>query len=205
MNTMIRGILLGLSITAPIGPTNIEVIRRGTREGWRSAASFCLGVMVALLLYLFLVAFGLSFLTESVLFNTLLTAFGVLVLAYLAYNSMRDFIAGRELELDEGASGNKHFISGVVLTIANPAVLLLWTGIMAADLAASSASMDQGFLLTLGILIGVALFFTVLIILIHHGRKFLRGRYLGVVSLLAGLVLLFFCIRFAYDLLGRFF
>jgi len=65
MNTILRGILLGLSITAPVGPTNIEVIRRGTREGWRSARAFCLGVMVALVIYLLLVAFGLSFLTGS--------------------------------------------------------------------------------------------------------------------------------------------
>lgn len=160
--------------------------------------------MVALLLYLFLVAFGLSFLTESVLFTTVLTALGVLVLAYLAYNSIRDFLAGTELELDEGASGQGHFCPGVVLTIANPAVLLLWTGIMAADLAASSASRGQGFLLSLGILIGVALFFTILMLLIHHGRKYLRGRYLRVVSLVARLVLLYFCVKFAYDLLERF-
>ncbi len=205
MNTVIRGIIFGLSITAPIGPTNIEVIRRGIRDGWRSAASFCLGVMVALLLYLLLVAFGLSFLTDSDLFNTVLTALGVLVLAYLAYSSMRDFFAGTELDLDQEAGSKGHFLPGVVLTIANPAVLLLWTGIMAADLAVSSASIGEGFQLSSGILIGVVVFFTILTLLVHHGRRFLRQRYLKYVSLLAGLVLIFFCIKFAYDLLGRFF
>ena len=44
MSTLLRGILLGLSITAPIGPTNVEVIRRGAQEGWKSARAFCLGV-----------------------------------------------------------------------------------------------------------------------------------------------------------------
>jgi hypothetical protein len=29
-----QAVVLGLSITAPVGPTNIEVLRRGTREGW---------------------------------------------------------------------------------------------------------------------------------------------------------------------------
>jgi threonine/homoserine/homoserine lactone efflux protein len=204
MSTIIRGIILGLSITAPIGPTNIEVIRRGTKEGWRSAAIFCLGVMVALVLYLLLVTFGLSFLTESAAFNTLLTSFGILVLAYLAYNSIRDFFGGTEIDLDEQASANKHFIPGIVLTISNPAILLLWTGIMGADLAASRASMDHGFLLSCGILIGVAVFFTILTLLVHYGQKFLRQRVLKYVSLVAGVVLLFFCVRFAYDLLGRF-
>ncbi|MGD8967451.1 MAG: LysE family transporter [Anaerolineae bacterium] len=204
MSTIIRGIILGLSITAPIGPTNIEVIRRGTREGWRSAAMFCLGAFVALVVYLLLVTFGLSFLTESPIFNTLLTASGVLVLAFLSYSSLRDFFAGADIDPDERAGGNRHFIPGVVLTISNPAILLIWTGIMGADLASTGASVAQGFLLSLGILIGAAVFFALLTIVIHHGRKFLRQRYLRVVSLVAGVVLLFFCVRFAYNLVTRF-
>lgn len=204
MNTIIRGIVLGLSITAPIGPTNIEVIRRGTKGGWRPAAIFCLGVITALVLYLLLVTFGLSFLTESAVFNTLLTSFGVLVLAYLSYNSFRDFFAETELDLDEQVSGNNQFIPGLVLTISNPAILLLWTGIMGADLAASRASAGQGLLLSFGILIGGAVFFAILTLLIHYGRKFLRQRYFKYVSLVAGVVLLFFCTRFAYALLVRF-
>jgi threonine/homoserine/homoserine lactone efflux protein len=204
MNTIIRGIVLGLSITAPVGPTNVEVIRRGAREGWKSAATFCLGVIVALVLYLLLVVFGLSFLVESNVFNTLLVLFGVIVLAYLSYNSIKDFFSDKEMDLGEEASSNKHFVPGIVLTISNPAVLLLWTGIMGADLAGSGASLAEGLNLSVGILIGVAIFFTCLTILIHYGRKFLQQRYLKYVSLVAGIVQLFFCIRFAYDLLERF-
>jgi threonine/homoserine/homoserine lactone efflux protein len=204
MNTIIRGIVLGLSITAPVGPTNVEVIRRGAREGWRSAATFCLGVIVALVLYFLLVVFGLSFLVESTVFNTLLMLFGVIVLAYLSYSSIKDFFSGKEMDLGEEASSNKHFVPGIVLTISNPAVLLLWTGIMGADLAGSGASLAEGLNLSFGILIGVAIFFTCLTILIHYGKKFLQQRYLKYVSLVAGIVQLFFCIKFAYDLLGQF-
>jgi threonine/homoserine/homoserine lactone efflux protein len=204
MDTILRGILLGLSITAPIGPTNIEIIRRGAQGGWKSARAFCLGVIVALVIYLLLVVLGLSFLTEAELFNTVLTILGVFVLAYLSYNSLKDFFSGGEIELGEGGSGNRHFLPGVVLTISNPAILLLWTGIMGADLAASGASIGQGLLLSLGILIGVVVFFTLLIFLIHSGRKFLRQRYVKYVSLVAGIVLMIFCVRFAYGLLAQF-
>ena len=107
MSTIIRGIVLGFSITAPVGPTNVEVIRRGAQEGWRSAGAFCLGVIAALVLYLLLVVVGLSFLTESKLFNIVLTILGVIVLAYLSYSSLRDFFSGIEIEFDEGVSGNK--------------------------------------------------------------------------------------------------
>lgn len=204
MSTLLRGILLGLSITAPIGPTNVEVIRRGAQQGWKSARAFCLGVIVALVIYLLLVVLGLSFLTESELFNIVLTTLGVLVLAYLSYNALKDFFSGSEIEFEEGGSGKGHFVPGIVLTISNPAILLLWTGIMGADLAASGASLSQGLMLSIGILMGVILFFTILIFLIHYGRKFLQQRVIKYVSLAAGVVLFLFCVRFAYGLLVRF-
>jgi threonine/homoserine/homoserine lactone efflux protein len=204
MSTIIRGIILGLSITAPIGPTNVEVIRRGVKEGWKSAFVFCLGVMVALILYLLLVVFGLSFLTESPVFNTVLTAFGVLVLAFLSYNSFKDFYTGEEIDVSDQVTGNVHFVPGIVLTISNPAILLLWTGIMGADLAASRSSLGEGLSLGLGILIGVFIFFLSLTALIHYGRRFLQQRYFRYVSLVAGIMLLYFCIRFAYSLLTPF-
>jgi threonine/homoserine/homoserine lactone efflux protein len=203
MNTILRGIILGLSITAPIGPTNIEIIRRGTMDGWRAAVTFCLGVIVALLLYLVLVTTGLAFLTDSVLFNVLLTILGIFMLAYLAYTSIKDFFNGSALDIEGQSQDNKHFIPGIVLTIANPAILLLWTGIMGADLASTSATIKQGLLLSTGILIGVALLFTVLTALVHYGRTFLKQRYLRYVSLVAGIVLLTFCIRFIWDLVTQ--
>ena len=95
MSTLLRGILLGLSITAPIGPTNVEVIRRGAQQGWKSARAFCLGVIVALVIYLLLVVLGLSFLTESELFNIVLTTLGVLVLIYPITRSRISFQAVR--------------------------------------------------------------------------------------------------------------
>jgi threonine/homoserine/homoserine lactone efflux protein len=204
MSILLQGIILGLSITAPIGPTNIELMRRGTKEGPRAAIAFWLGVMVALVLYLLFVVFGLSFLTGSRVFKMLLTACGVVVLAYLSYNSIKDFFSFRETELEEKPGSNKHFVPGIVLTISNPAVLLLWTGIMGANLAASRASVGQGLLLSLGIMIGVAVFFVALTILIHYGRKLLQRRFLKYVSLVAGIVLLVFCVKFTYNLLNQF-
>ena len=204
MYTILRGIMLGLTITAPIGPTNIEIIRRGTREGWRAAASFSLGVMVALVLYLALVTAGLSFITESATFTTLLTITGICVLTYLAYQSIKDFFTGTDLELDESSRGDGHFIPGILLTITNPAILLLWTGIMGADLAINRDLATQGLLLSLGILIGVAIFFITLTLLVHYGRKFLRQQYFRYVSLTAGIVLLCFCFQFTRDLLIKF-
>lgn len=204
MKIILKGILLGLAITAPIGPTNIEVIRRGLKEGWKSAFIFCIGVMIALIIYLVLVVFGLSFLTESDLFNTILLIFGVIVLFYLAYNAIRDFFKNKELAVSGEVDGRKHFIPGIVLTLSNPAVLLLWTGIMGADLAANKGSFEEGLLLSTGILIGVLIFFIALTIIIYGGARFINQKNFRYISLTAGLVLLYFGLKFGYKLLLKF-
>ncbi len=202
MPGMINGVLLGLSIAAPIGPTNIEVIRRGLKEGWKSSAVFCLGVNVVLIVYLMLVISGLSFLAKSELFNNLLLLFGVLVLFYLAYNSFADFFKNRKLDLSAKAGSGNNFIPGVVLTISNPAVLLFWTGILGADLASSSATFENGLKLSLGILIGVILFTSFLILLVQFGRRFVTASNFKYVSLAAGFVLAYFAAMFGLKLLS---
>lgn len=204
MEIILEGIILGLSITAPVGPTNIEVIRRGLKEGWKSAFAFCLGVMVALIIYLLLVVFGLSSLTESKVFNIIILIFGVIVLFYLAYLSIKDFFNKKELEISGKTNNKKHFIQGIVLTISNPAVLLLWTGIMGADFVANNSSLERGGILSIGILIGVLIFFITLTALIHGGRKFINKKNFRYVSLIAGLILLYFAIKFGYELILKF-
>ncbi len=200
MDVVIKGILLGLSIAAPIGPTNIEIIRRGLKEGWKSSALFFLGVLVALIIYLLIVVLGLVVLTQSKIFNIILLALGVAVLFYLAYCSFKDFFNSKELDLSGKANNKSNFFPGIILTISNPVVLLFWTGIMGADLASSKSSLARGLNLSLGIIIGAILFTSCLIILVHGGHKFITQRNFKYVTLIAGVVLLYFAISFGLKL-----
>jgi len=204
MKTVIEGIILGLSITAPIGPTNIEVIRRGLKEGWKSSSAFCMGVIIALVIYLVVVAFGLSFLTKSELFNTVLLFFGVVVLVYLAVGALRDFFRQKKLAVSGVTEDSrKHLVPGIVLTISNPAVLLLWTGIMGANLAATEGAVQKSVFLISGILVGVTLFFISLNVLIHFGRRLINGRNFRYISLGAGLILFYFACKFGCQLFEK--
>jgi threonine/homoserine/homoserine lactone efflux protein len=201
IQTIMRGIILGLSITAPIGPTNIEIIRRGTRYGWRAAVVFCLGVMIALILYLCLVGIGLTFLIQSSIFNIVLSIAGIVVLGFLSYSSIKDFFIGVDIDKGELSPSKQHFLPGIIMTISNPAILVLWTGIMGADLASSDYSAGNGLFLSAGILVGVALFFTAITLLIHFSRKILLKHVFKYISLVAGLILAFFCLRIIWQLI----
>jgi threonine/homoserine/homoserine lactone efflux protein len=198
---IIEGILLGLSVAAPIGPTNVELIRRGLKSGFWAGIRFALGVEVVLVLYLAAVFAGLSFLTDLAWVNTLLTLFGLLVLFYLGYGSLRDFVRREQLDMEDGAQDERHFVSGILLTITNPAVLLFWSGIIGANVATRAFSLADSLLVSAGILIGVGVWLLLLSLLLHGGRRYVTPRVFGYVSLVAGLVLIGFGLTFGYRLL----
>jgi threonine/homoserine/homoserine lactone efflux protein len=176
------------------------MIRRGLRSGFWACILFAAGVEVALIAYLFAVFAGLSFLTEAELFNLLLSVFGVVVLFYLGFVSIKDFLNRHNLDLDASRGDEQHLVSGVVLTIANPAVLLFWSGIIGANLATKEFSPGTSLLISGGILTGVAIWLLFLSTLIHGGRRFLTPQVFGYISLIAGLVLIGFGLSFGYRL-----
>lgn len=198
MPLLFEGVILGLSVAAPIGPTNIEMIRRGLKGGFWSCVLFAAGVEVALVAYLVAIFGGLSFLTEVELFNIILSAFGILVLFYMGYVNIKDFFERHNLNIDTREQDDKHFVSGILLTVTNPAVLLFWSGIIGANVAARDFSLHNSLMISGGILIGVTIWFLALSALLHGGRKYITPRVFGYVSVIAGLVLIGFGLSFGY-------
>ena len=124
---------------------------------------------------------------------------------YLAAGGLGDFFRKKELDISgDTENSRKHLLPGIVLTISNPAVLLLWTGIMGANIAATEGAVHESVFLIGGILIGVTVFFISLNVLIHFGRRLINGRNFKYISLGASLILFYFVFKFGYQLCGKF-
>jgi threonine/homoserine/homoserine lactone efflux protein len=198
MPLILEGIALGLSVAAPIGPTNIEMIRRGLKGGFWPCVLFGAGVEVALVAYLVAIFGGLSFLTEAELFNVVLSAFGILVLFYMGCVNIKDAFERHNLTIDTKEQDDRHFVSGILLTITNPAVLLFWSGIIGANVAARDFNLHSSLMISGGILTGVTIWVLALSALLHGGRRYITPRVFGYVSAIAGLVLIGFGLSFGY-------
>lgn len=166
MDVVIQGFLFGIALNAPMGPTNVEVIRRGIAQGWKASVLFVLGNMTVFCLYFILIIFGFSFLSQSKLFNTILLAFGVIVLLYLSYDALNDFRQKKEIDLAEKKNDKDNFISGILLSFGNPALFLILIGLIGADLSNNALSLSRGFLLGLGMILSYIIFFTGFIIVV---------------------------------------
>src|SRR5213594_2563169 len=90
------GVLLGLSIAAPLGPVNVEIIRRGLRSGFQAALRVGLGSTLAELLYVAITYLGVAPLISRPSFRIALYIAAALVLGALAKSSLKEAFASKE-------------------------------------------------------------------------------------------------------------
>lgn len=195
------GIILGLSVAAPIGPVNIAVIRRGLVAGFFPAWMLGLGAAVADTFYVILVFLGLaSVLTESILFRLALWIIGGVFLIYLGVTSARP--PSIDTSISTTSPKELHpFLTGLGMTLLNPMTIVSWLAIGGAFF--STIALVQrgvsGAVFVAGIFAGSALWFSSIAAVLHFARRWVNDRALRIVSLIASLVLIAFGLGFVWQ------
>ena len=199
--TLLQNILLGLTLAAPIGPVNLEIIRRGLHSGFKQAFLTGAGAMSADATYLTLIFFGLISFLNIALMKIALGLFGSFILIYLGFISAKEFF--RESSAAESKKGRlfeSSFITGYVLAVSSPMTIVWWTGVFGALLIAQAHTQTtlSAFLSCLSILLGCFIWVFFLAAALHWGKKIINEKIVGFVSLIAGIFLMVFGIYFLY-------
>ncbi|MDE6418805.1 MAG: LysE family transporter [Duncaniella sp.] len=130
---LMKGALVGLLISAPMGPIGMLVIQRTLSRGRHPALFTGMGASLSDIIYCMLTAFGFSFVTGFIeTHQSLLQLVGSLVLAvYAVYlffsNPSRVLKAG--VPVSNGFL--REFATGFFLTFSNPLILFLIIGLYA--------------------------------------------------------------------------
>ncbi|PYZ95011.1 hypothetical protein CR194_05710 [Salipaludibacillus keqinensis] len=195
---LIRQIVLGLSIAAPIGPINVEIIRRGINQGFWPSLLVGAGGMSADLLIMFLMYQGLSsFLTLSSVQLVLLT-FGAFVLTYTGFQGLKPkgdtlHLSTEDLrDLDEKKDLLGSYLTGATIAAFNPLNLLFWLGIYGSVLSESfrNENVLQAFYINSAVFIGIGLWNLNLALSVFFGKKMLNPFILKGICIVASAVLL---------------
>jgi threonine/homoserine/homoserine lactone efflux protein len=192
VQAFLRGIVMGLSIAAPVGPIAVIVIRRTLTDG-RLAGLVCgLGCSAALALYGGVVGLGLAAVAGAVLAcQTPLLVGGGLFLGYLGVAIART--PGALPMAASGASWGglwRAFAATFALTLVNPIVVVYFLATIAADGAAHAAGPSGGAApLVLGVFAGSALWWAALSGGVGLLRARLEARWLGWANRVSGLVI----------------
>jgi threonine/homoserine/homoserine lactone efflux protein len=127
----LKGLLLGFSIAAPIGPIGVLCIRRTLHGGMGSGVMSGLGTAVADAAYGLIAAFGVTAVSSLLLeHNAALRLCGGLFLIYLGCGIFRSHPA----EIPSGGpltSRFGDFGSAFILTLTNPLTILSFTAVFA--------------------------------------------------------------------------
>ena len=188
----LRGLLIGLSVAAPVGPMGVLCIRRTLADGRVAGLITGLGVATADGIYAGIAGFGLSVVAALLLGGQgWIRGIGGLFLCYLGIRTARTSPAEKAADAVAGRTLLRMYASALALTLANPATILSFIAIFA-GLGGGGRGGRNAALLVFGVLAGSALWW----LLLSTGVAALRGRItppmLRWINRLSGAVLVLF-------------
>ncbi len=199
--SLLQNILLGLSLAAPFGPVNVEIVRRGLDSGFKQAFVTGLGAMTADATYLTIIFFGLVSFLKMPLMKIFFALIGSLILIYLGVGSVKDFLGKTDYDEKQNRRFFKNpYVAGYVIALSCPITIVWWTGVFGALLASQDSIQTNfsAYLSCLTILFGCFIWIVFLSAALHRGRKIVSEKMIRFVSLIAGMCLTGFGAVFLY-------
>ena len=178
LSFLLRGLVLGFSIAAPVGPIGVLCIRRTIAEGRMMGLATGLGAAVADGLYGAIAAFGLTWISAALVSQQRwIRVVGGLFLLYLGLRTC----FSRPADEAAGASGRGllgAFGSTFLLTVTNPMTILSFVAVFAGlGLGSGASGKMAAALLVIGVVAGSAAWWLTLsgTVAAHRGRFDLRA------------------------------
>jgi threonine/homoserine/homoserine lactone efflux protein len=188
-----RGLVLGFTIAAAVGPISLLCIRRTLAEGRKVGLASGLGVATADGTYGAIAAFGLTAVTDVLLdWRRALAVVGGLFLLWLAWRTLRsvpDAASVPGLEPPARRSGLPGaYLSTLALTLTNPMTILSFAALFV-GLGVTGGDVLGATLLTLGVFLGSASWWVVLVTVVGAFRSRITVRGLRWVNIVSGLLI----------------
>lgn len=188
----LRGLLIGLSVAAPVGPVGVLCIRRTLAEGRLAGLITGLGVATADGIYAGIAGFGLSVVASLLLGGQKwIRGIGGLFLCYLGIRTARTPPAEKAADPAAGRTLLGMYASAPALALTNLATILSFIGIFA-GLGGGGRGGGNATLLVIGVLVDSALWWLVLSTGVAALRRQITPRMLRWINRHSGAVLVLF-------------
>jgi len=193
VNLLLRGIIIGFSIAAPVGPIGVLCIRRTLAEGRLSGFVSGLGAATADAIYGCIAGFGLTFISDLLIGQqSWIRLIGGLFLCYLGVKTLL------AQPSEEAASAQGRGLLGaygsiLFLTLTNPMTILSFVAIFAGlGIADTGGDYGAAMVLVLGVFTGSGLWWFLLSGIASVLRARFDARALRWVNRISGLIILAF-------------
>jgi threonine/homoserine/homoserine lactone efflux protein len=189
-STALRGLIIGFSIAAVVGPIGVLCIRRTLAAGFLVGFLSGLGAATADATYGALAAFGVSALTAVLVEQkTWLRLGGGIFLLYLGVTTLRAQPAHYAAKAPSASGLVSAYASTLALTMSNPMTILSFVAIFAGLGLGSVAGVTEAWFMVGGVFVGSALWWLVLASIVGALRQRLPATALKGVNVLSGVVI----------------
>jgi threonine/homoserine/homoserine lactone efflux protein len=187
---LLRGMLVGFLIAAPVGPIGVLTIRRTLARGWSTGLATGLGAASADAIYGAVAAFGLTLITAALVGQRMWLQ--IIGGGFLLVLGLRTMLAppAEQGEGSKTAGLLRSYLSSFALTLTNPTTILSFIAVFAgAGLVASSAGYGDAIAMVAGVFMGSAAWWLLLCSAVGAMRHRLSPRALAWINRLSGAVL----------------
>lgn len=127
ISILIGCFLVGIILSAPMGPIGILVIQRTMEKGRLSGLYTGVGAAVSDLFYCLLAGFGLAFVTDFIAGNQELFQIGgsIFLMIFGIFMILRSPVSGIKHEDSKKVSFTHDAVTGFVFTLSNPLIIFL--------------------------------------------------------------------------------
>lgn len=193
LSFFVRGLLIGFSIAAAVGPMSILCIQRTLFKGQIYGMVSGLGIATADAVYGSIAAFGLTLITNFLVNQQeWVRLIGGLFLIYLGLKT----VITKPAERAAAAKANSYFgayASTLLLTLTNPMTILSFAAIFAGiGVGGANKSSISASTVVLGVFVGSTLWWCILTSGISLLRRKFTPRWLLWINRLSGLILILF-------------
>ncbi|PFW76280.1 lysine transporter LysE [Bacillus sp. AFS075960] len=199
---LLKGLIIGFSIAAPVGPIGILCIRRTLENGRFVGFMSGLGAATADGLYGLIACLSLTVITNYLINQQLwFQLIGGIFLGYLGVKTYKSKPLNTTTK-SKNEQNIKAYISTFFLTITNPVTILsfisLFSGI---GIANSDIDLMEKLILVLGVFLGSILWWLFLSMVVSLLKKRINAHFLIIINKTSGLILLLFSLWSFYDVL----
>lgn len=197
LHTIFLGILIGLGLAIPIGPINLEIMRRNLTYGLRYGLAIGFGATSADLTFIILLLTGGLMVLQHPDLLRIIGIIGSLPLFWFGWKAITTKTTEANTSLKK-ISTLHCFLSGYIVAISSPFNILFWASLSTQIIALSSANIYAIYFLTSAIVLGIIGWMVSLNMVIHHTRHKISPRIVRIFNIIGGLILWAFA---AYGLL----
>ncbi|MGE1166524.1 LysE family translocator [Peribacillus simplex] len=199
---LLKGLIIGFSIAAPVGPIGILCIRRTLENGRFVGFMSGLGAATADGLYGLIACLSLTVITNYLINQQLwFQLIGGIFLGYLGVKTYKSK-PSNILTKSKNEQNIKAYISTFFLTITNPVTILSFIALFSGlGIANSDIDLMAKLILVLGVLLGSILWWLFLSIVVSLLKNRINAYSLIIINKTSGLILLLFSLWSFYGVL----